>query len=63
LSNSSSRQRELSACREQLASLREQLTGERATVNRLESELARQRELVSAAKAKLADVAQSLEAG
>jgi hypothetical protein len=54
---------ELSACREQLTSLREQLTGERATVDPLESELARQRELVSTAKAKLADVAQSLEAG
>jgi hypothetical protein len=54
---------ERSACREQLTALREQLTSERATVDRLESELARQRELVSAAQVKLADVARFLEAG
>ncbi len=54
---------ERSACREQLSALREQLTSERATVDGLEGELARQRELVSATRMKLADVARSLEAG
>jgi predicted nucleic acid-binding Zn-ribbon protein len=54
---------ERSACRDQLTALREQLTSERATVDRLESELGRQRELVSATRMKLADVARSLEAG
>ncbi len=56
-------EKERSACREQLTTLREQLASERATVDRLESELARQRELVSATHVKLADVARSLEAG
>jgi len=53
---------ELSTCREQHTALREELTSERATVDRLESELAHQRELVSATKAKLAEIARALEA-
>jgi hypothetical protein len=55
-------EKELSACREHLTRLREDLARERETVDRLENEVARQRELVSAAQVKLADVARSLEA-
>ncbi len=53
---------QLSARREEIVSLREELARERATADRLEKRLAHQHELVSAAKAKLADVARTLEA-
>jgi hypothetical protein len=53
---------QLSAYQEQIVALREELASERATIERLETELAHQHELVSAAKAKLADVARALEA-
>lgn len=53
---------QLSASREEIVAVREELARERATVDRLERELAHQHELVSAAKAKLADVARTLEA-
>lgn len=53
---------QLSASQEQIIALREELGSERATVDRLEKELAHQHELVSAAKAKLADVVRALEA-
>jgi hypothetical protein len=53
---------QLSASREEIVAVREELARERATVDRLERELAHRHELVSAAKAKLADVARTLEA-
>ena len=53
---------ELSACREQIVALRNEVESERATVDRLEKQLAHQRELVSAVKAKLTDAARALEA-
>jgi predicted nucleic acid-binding Zn-ribbon protein len=53
---------QLSASREEIVAVREELARERATVDRLERELAHQHELMSAAKAKLADVARTLEA-
>jgi len=53
---------QLSASQEEIIAVREELARERATADRLEKELAHQHELVSAAKAKLADVARTLEA-
>jgi hypothetical protein len=53
---------QLSARREEIVTLREELARERATADQLEKKLAHQHELVSAAKAKLADVARTLEA-
>jgi hypothetical protein len=53
---------QLSASRKEVVAVREELARERATADRLERELAHQHELVSAAKAKLADVARTLEA-
>jgi predicted nucleic acid-binding Zn-ribbon protein len=52
----------LSASREEIVALREELARERASADQLEKKLAHQHELVSAAKAKLADVARTLEA-
>jgi hypothetical protein len=53
---------QLSAGREEIVALREELARERATAVQLERELAHQHELVSAAKAKLADLTRILEA-
>jgi hypothetical protein len=53
---------QLSASRKETFSLREELARERASADQLEKRLAHQHELVSAAKAKLADVAHTLEA-
>ena len=52
----------LSASRKEIVALREELARERASTDQLEKKLAHQHELVSAAKAKLADVARTLEA-
>jgi hypothetical protein len=53
---------QLSARREEIVALREELARERASADQLEKKLAHQHGLVSAAKAKLADVARTLEA-
>jgi predicted nucleic acid-binding Zn-ribbon protein len=53
---------QLSASRKEIVALREELARERASADQLEKKLARQHELLSAAKAKLADVARTLEA-
>jgi DNA repair exonuclease SbcCD ATPase subunit len=53
---------ELSACQEQMVALRDEVESERARVERLEKELAHQRELASAVKAKLTEAARALEA-
>jgi Type II secretion system (T2SS), protein E, N-terminal domain len=53
---------QLSSCQEQIVALREDLASKRATIERLETELAHQHELVNAAKAKLAELARALEA-
>ncbi len=55
-------EQELARCRAHLAALSEARAGEQATLHGLETELARQRDLVSAVKAKLADITRSLEA-
>jgi hypothetical protein len=52
---------DLAACRDQMISLRNELDSERAAVERLEQELAHQHELMSAAKARLAEVVRALD--
>ena len=54
-------EKELAESRAQLAALSETRASEQATLHRLETERARQRDIVSAVKAKLADAMRSLE--
>jgi hypothetical protein len=56
-------EKDLAEARAQLAALSESRASERAALHSLETELARQRAIASAVKAKLADAARSLEEG